>query len=76
MLQRIHGGGMEGDVAGKKHKLQAALLQCRHDRLQFRFLSTDNHACWCVFAGDLHPGSTVSIRPEGDIQLIQKRFHP
>ena len=75
ILDRVHGGGVEGDVARQQLVLQTASVQLRHDRPQGGFLAADDRVGRRVLAGDLHSGRSF-LGPEGNVQRFEYFLHP
>ena len=66
--ERVHGGGVKGDVAGQQTILPVAPIQRLHDGPQRRLPAADDGAGRGVLAGDLDARRQVFPGTEGNLQ--------
>ena len=72
LLDRIHSPGMKSDVARDQPVLEVAPVQFLHHRSKVVFGTADDRVGRRVFAGNLDPDGSVTIKSERNVQSIQQ----
>ena len=74
--ERVHGGGVKGDIARQQAILPVAPIQLFHDGPQRRLPAADDGAGRGILAGDLDARRRVFSLTEGNLQGLEQLFHP